>query len=266
MFVNATLDEVAADGRPLPPDAASAARRRGPGLLPRGRPAHRLPGDQGRARARRRVRCARSAPSTPTTTCSTPTSPAPPGGTGESFDWALATLHGRDAAAVLSGGLDPGQRGRGDRGGAPVRGRQRQRHRGGARPQGPGQAEAFFRAVEAADAPRGRRRHEHAARSSGASAPTGAATCPETLIPALDELEREWLAARADPAFQEELGAAAARLRRPPDAALPGAAALRRPPAARSSSSARTCSTRARTRSTTRSARRCSPSGWASRA
>jgi tryptophan synthase beta chain len=28
---------------------------------------------------------------------------------------------------------------------------------------------------------------------------------PETLIPALDELERAWLAARADPAFQEEL-------------------------------------------------------------
>jgi tryptophan synthase beta chain len=30
---------------------------------------------------------------------------------------------------------------------------------------------------------------------------------PETLIPALDELERAWLAARADPGFQDELGA-----------------------------------------------------------
>ena len=36
--------------------------------------------------------------------------------------------------------------------------------------------------------------------------PYGGRYVPETLVPALDELEREWLAARADPAFQEELG------------------------------------------------------------
>ena len=36
--------------------------------------------------------------------------------------------------------------------------------------------------------------------------PYGGRYVPETLIPALDELEREWLAARADPAFAEELG------------------------------------------------------------
>jgi tryptophan synthase beta chain len=35
--------------------------------------------------------------------------------------------------------------------------------------------------------------------------PYGGRYVPETLIPALDELEREWLAARADPAFREEL-------------------------------------------------------------
>jgi tryptophan synthase beta chain len=35
--------------------------------------------------------------------------------------------------------------------------------------------------------------------------PYGGRYVPETLIPALDELERAWLAARADPAFQEEL-------------------------------------------------------------
>jgi tryptophan synthase beta chain len=35
--------------------------------------------------------------------------------------------------------------------------------------------------------------------------PYGGRYVPETLIPALDELEREWLAARADPAFQAEL-------------------------------------------------------------
>src|SRR2546423_2109290 len=35
--------------------------------------------------------------------------------------------------------------------------------------------------------------------------PYGGRYVPETLIPALDELEREWLAARADPAFQDRL-------------------------------------------------------------
>jgi tryptophan synthase beta chain len=37
--------------------------------------------------------------------------------------------------------------------------------------------------------------------------PYGGRYVPETLIPALEELEREWLAARSDPAFQEELAA-----------------------------------------------------------
>jgi tryptophan synthase beta chain len=37
--------------------------------------------------------------------------------------------------------------------------------------------------------------------------PYGGRYVPETLIPALDELEREWLAARADPRFQAELAA-----------------------------------------------------------
>ena len=35
--------------------------------------------------------------------------------------------------------------------------------------------------------------------------PYGGRYVPETLIPALDELEREWLAARADPLFGDEL-------------------------------------------------------------
>ena len=35
--------------------------------------------------------------------------------------------------------------------------------------------------------------------------PYGGRYVPETLIPALDELEREWLAARSDPAFQDAL-------------------------------------------------------------
>ena len=35
--------------------------------------------------------------------------------------------------------------------------------------------------------------------------PYGGRYVPETLIPALDELEREWSAARADPAFVAQL-------------------------------------------------------------
>jgi tryptophan synthase beta chain len=37
--------------------------------------------------------------------------------------------------------------------------------------------------------------------------PYGGRYVPETLIPALDELEREWVAARTDPGFQDELAA-----------------------------------------------------------
>ncbi len=36
--------------------------------------------------------------------------------------------------------------------------------------------------------------------------PYGGRYVPETLIPALDELERAWLEARADPAYVDELG------------------------------------------------------------
>jgi tryptophan synthase beta chain len=37
--------------------------------------------------------------------------------------------------------------------------------------------------------------------------PYGGRFVPETLVPALDELEREWIAARSDASFREELGA-----------------------------------------------------------
>ena len=83
-------------------------------------------------------------------------------------------------------------------------------------------------------------------------------------MPALDELEAAWLAARDDASFNAELDALLERLRRPPDAALPRPAAVRGRPATRSTSSARTSTTPARTRSTTRSASACSPSAWAS--
>ena len=59
-------------------------------------------------------------------------------------------------------------------------------------------------------------------------------------------------------------GWAAARLRRAPDAAVSRGQALRAGRVARCISSARTSTTPARTSSTTRSVRRCWPSGWAS--
>ena len=226
MFVNATLDEVAATadrcsltllqlhGDEGPAYCREAARRTGAQVMKAVRVARR--------------RAARA-------TCALPHRLPP----ARRLLAAHAGRHRRDVRlgarpaaprrtppVVLSGGLDPDNVGRGDRGRAPVRGRHRERHRGGARAQGPGQADGVLRARSRRPTRAARRSHERAAASSGASAPTAAATCPETLIPALDELEREWLAARADPAFADRARAAAARLRRPADAALPGAARI----------------------------------------
>ena len=84
---------------------------------------------------------------------------------------------------------------------------------------------------------------------------------PESLIAAIDELTAEYEAAKADPAFQAEFDAPAALVRRPAVAHHRGARGSPSTPAARaSSSSARTSTTPVRTRSTTCSARRCSPS------
>ena len=66
----------------------------------------------------------------------------------------------------------------------------------------PAKLTAFFRAVEAGATACVRMSAPPLERRFG---PYGGRYVPETLIPALDELEREWLAARADPAFQEEL-------------------------------------------------------------
>ena len=70
--------------------------------------------------------------------------------------------------------------------------------------------------------------------------PYGGQYVPETLMPALAELEAAWIAARADPAYRAELDAPAARLLRPPDAALPRRAPVRGAPAGPCGSSART--------------------------
>ena len=146
--------------------------------------------------------------------------PRTPGGTGETFNWELARLHEGPAEVVPLGRPRPRQRGRGDRGGAPVRGRHGERHRGVAGPQGPG---ARARVLQ------GGRGGARAGMSSPPIerrfGPYGGRYVPETLIPALDELERAWLDARADPGRRGAL-LAAARLRGPSDAALSGARRL----------------------------------------
>ena len=90
---------------------------------------------------------------------------------------------------------------------------------------------------------------------------------PETLTRALDELAAEYDKARVDPAFQAELDDLLQQLRRPALAAVSCRAAergVRRGPDL--SQARRSRITPAPTRSTTRSARRCSRCGWASSA
>ena len=87
---------------------------------------------------------------------------------------------------------------------------------------------------------------------------------PETLMPAVVELAAAYQAARRDPRFRKDLDYYLREYAgRPTPLYVRRAlhAALRRRDGL--SSSARTCTTPARTRSTTRSARRCSPGAWA---
>jgi phosphoribosylanthranilate isomerase len=79
-------------------------------------------------------------------------SPRAPGGTGESFDWELATLHPRTPPVVLSGGLTPENVGEAIEQARPfavdtASGTESEPGR-----KDPAKLEAFFRAVEAADA------------------------------------------------------------------------------------------------------------------
>ena len=75
----------------------------------------------------------------------------------------------------------------------------------------------------------------------------GGCYVPEILVPALEQLEAAFLDAESDPAFQAELGDLLSTY------------------AGRFTSSARICSTAARTRPTRCWPRRCSPGGWARR-
>ena len=197
------------------------------------------------------------------------------GGTGETVRLAMLDRPRRSTVPlILVGRPDAGQRRRGDRRGAarsPSTSPAAPRRAGR---QGPREGCARVRArrcAGAADAAarRGGRGRMSAVRMTDVEhrfGPYGGQYVPETLMPALGELEEAWLDAVGDPAFRAELDELLRDYVGPPVAAVPRAAAVARSPAARSTSSARTSTTPARTRSTTRSARRCWPSAWASRA
>ena len=232
-------------------------------LLRRGGAAHRGQGDQGDPRRQRRRHPRAPRPTGPTSTSSTAAARACWGGTGESFDWELLRGHRSEVPAILAGGLQPGQRRRRDRGRAALRGRRRQRRRGRARA-----ARTTPRWPPSSRPPSVALRRDRP--GDGMSAveerfgPYGGRYVPETLIAALDELTAAWAEAREDAEFMARLDAAAARLHRPPDAALPGRAPLRAGrlpglPEARGPRPHRRPQDQQR-----RSARRCWPSGWAS--
>src|SRR5207248_119832 len=198
-----------APGRPLRVHDPPAARRRGPGVLPRGGAANGLQGDEGGAgEGRRRRARARAVPGGGLPP------PRHPRGRSARRDRPHLRLGARPPSPLA----DPGrplrgdrsrERGRRDRRGPPIRRGQRQRHRGGARPEGPGQGRGADRRGA-----RGRRRRRRSACGVSERAgtavehrfgPYGGRYVPETLIPALDELETAWAEARSDPGFRGEL-------------------------------------------------------------
>ena len=139
--------------------------------------------------------------------------PGIPGGTGETFEWGLAADYRRliprqrgaaPVPLILSGGLRARERQRRDRRGRPVRGRRRERRRERARNQGS--------RVDAGVRRGGRRQLRAHSPKPGVSTavehrfgPYGGQYVPETLMPALAELEREWVRAWEDPDFRERL-------------------------------------------------------------
>ena len=133
-------------------------------------------------------------------------SPRAPGGTGESFDWALARLHPGHPPLVLSGGLTPDNVGAAIAAVRPFAVDTASGTEAAPGRKDPAKLTAFFRAgapPTTRSAPADRRMSSPPLeRRFG---PYGGRYVPETLIPALDELERAWLEARADPAFNAEL-------------------------------------------------------------
>src|SRR5437899_4524409 len=96
----------------------------------------------------------------------------------------------------------PGERRRGDRGRTTLRGRRGERSRSGRRPQGPRQTAPLLCLGRACDRtglmPAAGELEQRFGRYGGRYV-------PETLMPALAELERAWLEARGDAGFRREL-------------------------------------------------------------
>jgi len=85
---------------------------------------------------------------------------------------------------------------------------------------------------------------------------------PETLMAALVELEHEYDSAKDDAAFQAELADLLKNYAGRPHRSISANGSPNNSAAPKSTLSAKTCSTPARTRSTTLSARDCWPSAW----
>ena len=156
-----------------------APRRRGAGVLRRGRAPHRRARDQGRA-GRLAADIQALAPSTATSTCSTRAPRRVAGGTGETFDWSLPESGARARRCVLSGGLTPENVGEAIDAVAPCGRRRRQRRRGRARAsRTPNAARVLRGGPRHGRPPRCRRRDpRRAPASSTASAATAASTSP----------------------------------------------------------------------------------------
>ena len=273
VFVNASAGAGRQDERGSGADDGAAARRRGPGVLRRGAAQDRRAGDQGGAGVRARATCATWSATTSTSICSTRARRRSEkqelrGGTGETFDWALLDGRRSKVPLILSGGLNAENVARGDRDDGAVRGGQRQRHGERSGEEGRAEAAGVLRGASQSTTPagravaRGRARRERSVEHRFGQ--YGGQFVPETLMPALAELEQAWLAGARGPGLPRGAERPAARLRRAPDAAVPRQEAVRASRAGRSISSARISTTPARTSSTTRSGRRCWPGGWAS--
>ena len=124
------------------------------------------------------------------------------GGSGETFAWDLVRSHRSGVPGDPVRRPVARQRRRGDRPGAPVRRRRRQRGGAVARPQGPRQA---GRVCGGGERPTGRRAGCVSTAVEHRFGPYGGQYVPETLMPALAELELAWVAARDDPGFRAEL-------------------------------------------------------------
>ena len=180
---------------------------------------------------------------------------------------------------VLSGGLSPENVADGDRRRAPVRAwtaRAAPRPRRGARipsaaagavrrrGAGASRRPAADGAGRVRDAGGRSRRRGGSRRVEHRFGRYGGQYVPETLMPALAELEEAWVAGARGPRLPRRAGRAAARLRRAARRRCTWPRGCPSGPGGRSTSSARTSTTPARTSSTTPSARRCSPGAWAS--